>query len=120
MYADVSLFGNGKIGVNCGELSLFVDCLLNKMVDQEEYDFLEAKMYVQVEPDDRRVQFVITDELKDDQRLKAACEKAAFLHFEQKLELTARDCWLENMKRRRVERKVKKEVPPARRGRWSA
>jgi hypothetical protein len=37
-------------------------------------------MDVQVQPDDRPVQFVIPDELKNDQRLKAAREKAAFLN----------------------------------------
>jgi hypothetical protein len=87
------------------------------MVDQEACDFLKAQMDVQVEPDDRPVQFVIPDELKDDQRLKAAREKAAFLNFEQRLELEARKNWRENVKRRREERKAEEEVPPARR--WS-
>jgi hypothetical protein len=91
---------------------------LDKVVDLEACDFLKTQTNGQAEPDDRRVQFVIPDELKDDQWLKAAREKAAFLIFEQKLELEARKNWRKNVKRRREERKAEEEVPPARRGRW--
>jgi hypothetical protein len=58
-----TLLGNEKIGVNCSEFSLLVDCLLNKVVDQETCDFMKTQMDVQVEPDDGPVQFVIRDEL---------------------------------------------------------
>jgi hypothetical protein len=47
----------------------------------------------------------------------AAREKAAFFNFEPRLELEARKSWRENVKRRRDERKVKEEVPPAKRSR---
>jgi hypothetical protein len=39
--------------------------LLNKVVDQQACDFLKTQMDVQVEPDDRPVQFVISAEMKD-------------------------------------------------------
>jgi hypothetical protein len=93
---------------------------LNKVVDREACDFLKTQMDIQVEPDGHPVQFVIPEGLKDDQRLKAAREKAAFLNFEQRLGQEARKSWRENVKRRREEREreAEEEVPPARRSRW--
>jgi hypothetical protein len=119
MWGGVRLMEGGEVGINCNEFALFLDCLLNKVIDQEACDFLKAKMNVRVQPDARPVDIEIPDELKDDQRLKAAREKAAFLNFEQRLELVAKKSWRENVKRRREERRAEEEVPAAKRSRWS-
>jgi hypothetical protein len=118
MWGGVRLSESGEVDINCSEFGLYVDCLLNRVIDQEACDFLKAEMKVRVQPDARPVDFEIPDELKDDQRLKAAREKAAFLNFEQRLELEARKNWRENVKRRREELKAQ-EAPPVRRPRWS-
>jgi hypothetical protein len=88
---------------------MYLDCLCNKVIDQEACDFLESQMDVEVSPDARPVKYILPDELKDDQRIKAAREKAAFLNFEQRLELVAKKSWRDNVKRRREERKAEEE-----------
>jgi hypothetical protein len=110
---------DGEVSVECNEFALYLDCLCNKVIDQEACDFLESQMDVEVSPDARPVKFIVPDELKDNQRIKAAREKAAFLNFEQRLELVAKKSWRDNVKRRREERKAEEEVPAAKRSRWS-
>jgi hypothetical protein len=110
---------NGEVSVECYEFAMYLDCLCNKVIDQEACDFLESQMDVEVSPDARPVKYILPDELKDDQRIKAAREKAAFLNFEQRLELVAKKSWRDNVKRRREERKAEEEVPAAKRSRWS-
>jgi hypothetical protein len=62
---------------------------------------IEAETKVKLQPDARPVRFVMPDDLKDDQRLKAARKKAASLNFAERVELEARKNWRENVKRRR-------------------
>jgi hypothetical protein len=119
LWGGLRVTGSGRVVLDCVEFGVFADCLLNKVMDQEACDYLKSQMNVDVEPDDRPVQFNIPDELKDDQRIKAAREKAAFLNFEQRLELEARKNWRQNVRLRREERKAAEQVPPVRPGRWS-
>jgi hypothetical protein len=119
LWGGMRLAGSGEVSVECNEFALYLDCLCNKVIDQEACDFLESQMDVEVSPDTRPVKFIVPDELKDNQRIKAAREKAAFLNFEQRLELVAKKSWRDNVKRRREERKAEEEVPAAKRSRWS-
>jgi hypothetical protein len=89
MSEGVRLRKDGVVHLNCDELLLYVNCILNRVIDQEACDFIEAETKVKLQPDARPVRFQIPDELKDDQRLKVARKKSASLNFAERMELEA-------------------------------
>jgi hypothetical protein len=89
MSEGVRLRRDGVVHLNCDELLLYVNCILNRVIDQEACDFIEAETKVKLQPDARPVRFQIPDELKDDQRLKVARKKSASLNFAERMELEA-------------------------------
>lgn len=109
---------DGVAYLNCSEFLLYLDCVLNRVIDQEASDLIETETKVKLQPDARPVRFEIPDDLKDDQRLEAARRKAALLNFGERMEMEAKKKKRENAKRVREERE-EEEAPPVRRSRWS-
>lgn len=118
MFGGMRLRRNGVAYFNCDEFLLYLECVLNRVIDQEACGFIEEETKVKMQPDTRPVRFELPDYLKDDERLKAARRKAASLNFAERLELEAKKKKRENAKRLREERD-EDEAPPVRRGRWS-
>jgi hypothetical protein len=72
---------------------LFVNCVLNKVVDQEACDFIRRRWTIKLSP------MTISYSVCHSRRAEGLPAS-----------------WRENVKRRREERMEEKEVPPARRG----
>lgn len=79
----------GQIKVDYKEFLLWLNCLNNRVIDQETCGFLKEKHSVDVQPDPRDVTFQTPEELVDNPRLKEAREKAAMLNFARRTELEA-------------------------------
>jgi hypothetical protein len=108
-----------RVTIDCKSFRLWIDCLCNRVLDQEACEYLKAKYDVDVEPDRRIVHFDIPADLVDDPLLKKAKETAAVLNFGRREEVEAKRNWRQAVKRHREELK-EQEAPPTRRTRWDS